>query len=109
MTLHKSFYFCLLLVSFFSIQNTFSQSRPLIADDYEAQSKWVDSIYAGMSLQEEVGQVLMVDVFFEFYLLFQINEFSIYSGPDKSLSFYFVLQPLQRRDFDPAWAAPCIP
>lgn len=63
MTLHKSFYFCLLLVSFFSIQNTFSQNRPLIADDYEAQSKWVDSIYAGMSLQEKVGQLFMVDVF----------------------------------------------
>lgn len=63
MKTHKSFYFCFLLVLFSLAQNTYSQSRPLIAEDYEAQSKWVDSIYSGMSLQEKVGQLFMVDVF----------------------------------------------
>ncbi|MGK0378391.1 glycoside hydrolase family 3 N-terminal domain-containing protein [Patiriisocius sp. Uisw_017] len=40
------------------------QINPLIVkDDYPAQRSWVDSIYNGMSLQEKVGQLFMVDVF----------------------------------------------
>lgn len=59
----KGFLFCLLIVSLFFFQSSFSQSRPLIAADHEQQRKWVDSIYDAMTLQEKVGQLFMVDVF----------------------------------------------
>nr|MBA3986775.1 beta-N-acetylglucosaminidase [Flavobacteriales bacterium] len=32
-------------------------------NDFENQQKWVDSIYAGMSLDQKVGQLFMVDLF----------------------------------------------
>jgi len=32
-------------------------------NDFENQQKWVDSIYAGMSLEQKVGQLFMVDLF----------------------------------------------
>ena len=57
----------ILTLFFFSnllfLQNSYSQSRPLIALDHELQRQWVDSIYDNMSLQEKVGQLFMVDVF----------------------------------------------
>ena len=63
MILQKSLNFPLLLILFFSFHFSYSQSRPLIAEEYELQKKWVDSIYEGMTLQEKVGQLFMVDVF----------------------------------------------
>ncbi|GAB2770133.1 glycoside hydrolase family 3 N-terminal domain-containing protein [Salinimicrobium soli] len=63
MKLIKSPFLSLLLVSLFFLQNAFSQSRPLIAEDHELQRKWVDSIYDQMSLEEKVGQLFMVDAF----------------------------------------------
>ena len=44
-------------------QISYSQSRPLIAEDVEQQRQWVDSIYDAMTLQEKVGQLFMIDVF----------------------------------------------
>ncbi len=55
----------LLVVSlfFFSI-SLFSQvTNPLLADDLEAQQKWVDSIYNALTLEEKIGQLYMVMVF----------------------------------------------
>lgn len=37
--------------------------NPLLANDIEAQQKWVDSIYNNMSLKERVGQLFMVQAF----------------------------------------------
>lgn len=37
--------------------------NPLLSDDIEAQQKWVDSIYDGMSLKERIGQLFMVQAF----------------------------------------------
>ncbi|PKQ44030.1 glycoside hydrolase family 3 N-terminal domain-containing protein [Confluentibacter flavum] len=36
--------------------------NPLLANDFIAQQKWVDSVYASMSLHEKVGQLFMVQV-----------------------------------------------
>ncbi|WP_100614549.1 glycoside hydrolase family 3 N-terminal domain-containing protein [Confluentibacter citreus] len=36
--------------------------NPLLAVDFIAQQKWVDSVYASMSLNEKVGQLFMVQV-----------------------------------------------
>ena len=54
----------LIVVSFFSILQIFSQSssNPLITQDTQAQKKWVDSVYNSMSLAEKVGQLYMVQV-----------------------------------------------
>ncbi|MFD2550957.1 glycoside hydrolase family 3 N-terminal domain-containing protein [Bizionia sediminis] len=38
-------------------------SSPLATSDFEAQQKWVDSIYNGMSLDEKIGQLFMVQAF----------------------------------------------
>ncbi|MGY5849377.1 glycoside hydrolase family 3 N-terminal domain-containing protein [Salegentibacter sp. F14] len=38
-------------------------THPLLANDAEAQRKWVDSVYAQMSLDEKIGQLFMVDVY----------------------------------------------
>ncbi|WP_053977789.1 glycoside hydrolase family 3 N-terminal domain-containing protein [Mangrovimonas xylaniphaga] len=37
--------------------------NPLLAENPVAQQKWVDSIYNGMSLEEKLGQLFMVQVF----------------------------------------------
>jgi len=52
---------CCLLFQF-----SFSQidlDNPLLADDLEAQQKWVDSIYESMTLKERIGQLFMVQVY----------------------------------------------
>ena len=44
----------------------FSQDEtpnPLLTEDAEAQMKWVDSIYNGMSVKERIGQLFMVQAF----------------------------------------------
>ncbi|WP_431136399.1 glycoside hydrolase family 3 N-terminal domain-containing protein [Psychroserpens mesophilus] len=38
-------------------------NHPLLAKDIQAQKKWVDSLYNGMSLKEKVGQLFMVRAF----------------------------------------------
>lgn len=47
----------------FSLSLLAQQTNPLIAEDYKAQKKWVDSIYSQMSLEEKVGQLFMIQVF----------------------------------------------
>ena len=40
------------------------ENNPLIVkDDFQNQKRWVDSIYAGMSVEEKMGQLFMVDIF----------------------------------------------
>lgn len=52
------------LFSLISVTCFAQQINPLIVkEDFENQKKWVDSIYNGMSLQEKMGQLFMVDVF----------------------------------------------
>ena len=36
---------------------------PLITSDWEAQEKWVDSVYTQMSSEEKIGQLFMVMAF----------------------------------------------
>lgn len=55
--------FSIFFLNLFFLQNSYSQSRPLIAVDHELQRRWVDSLYDSMTLQEKVGQLFMVDVF----------------------------------------------
>lgn len=54
------------LLFLISLHFVFSQTEtpnPLLVEDIELQQKWVDSIYNGLSLQEKVGQLFMVQVF----------------------------------------------
>jgi beta-N-acetylhexosaminidase len=53
----------LLYSSFYSAYTQNEIPNPLLADDIEAQQKWVDSLYDNMSLKERVGQLFMVQVF----------------------------------------------
>ncbi len=58
------FYSILLILFLFFSQTSFSQNNnPLIAENFEGQKAWVDSIYSNMTLHEKVGQLFMVDVF----------------------------------------------
>lgn len=40
-----------------------TSKNPLQTKDFEAQRKWVDSVYASMTLKEKVGQLFVVQVF----------------------------------------------
>src|SRR5690606_4371236 len=52
--------FCFLLI----LTALAQQRNPLrVANDYENQKRWVDSIYAKMTLEEKLGQLFMVDLF----------------------------------------------
>ncbi|HZW77912.1 MAG TPA: glycoside hydrolase family 3 N-terminal domain-containing protein [Flavobacteriaceae bacterium] len=52
--------FCFLLI----LPALAQQRNPLrVANDYENQKRWVDSIYAKMTLEEKLGQLFMVDLF----------------------------------------------
>src|SRR5690606_35045354 len=53
------------LILFFLITLcAFTQTpNPLLTADAEAQTKWVDSIYNSMTLEEKVGQLFMVQAF----------------------------------------------
>ncbi len=59
----KPLYFFLILVSSFNILQ--AQVDPLLANNIEAQEKWVDSVYNTLTLKQRVGQLFMVDVFSE--------------------------------------------
>lgn len=39
------------------------QANPLVSDDAQQQSKWVDSVYTKMTADEKIGQLFMVMVF----------------------------------------------
>ncbi|WP_100611432.1 glycoside hydrolase family 3 N-terminal domain-containing protein [Confluentibacter lentus] len=55
-----SIYLFFLFITFsISAQKT---ENPLLASDVKAQKKWVDSVYASMSLNEKVAQLFMVQV-----------------------------------------------
>jgi len=55
-----------LLFLFFCSYTLFSQNPdPLLASDFEAQMKWVDSTYTSLSLEEKIGQLFMVMAFSE--------------------------------------------
>ncbi len=55
--------FTIIVFSLF-IFSTYSQTskNPLLVKDAKAQKKWVDSVYASLSLAEKVGQLFMVQV-----------------------------------------------
>ena len=38
---------------------------PLVTADWEAQEKWVDSVYSQMSTEEKIGQLFMIMAFSE--------------------------------------------
>ncbi len=59
--MRKIFITALLLIT--ALQ-TFAQlnNNPLLTSDPDAQKKWVDKLYASMSLEEKVGQLYMVQV-----------------------------------------------
>ncbi|UKM64141.2 serine hydrolase [Flavobacteriaceae bacterium GSB9] len=52
-------FFLFFLVSFVHSQVGIN---PLLADDVNAQKKWVDSVYSSLTLQEKVGQLYMIQV-----------------------------------------------
>ncbi len=37
--------------------------NPLLTNDFEAQQAWVEKTYSGMTLEEKIGQLFMVDIF----------------------------------------------
>lgn len=47
----------------FSLPILSQNINPLATKDFEAQQKWVDSVYHSMTLKEKVGQLYMVQVF----------------------------------------------
>lgn len=59
----KLAHFLFLLFFVFNLPLFGQQANPLIAEDFRAQRKWVDSIYSRMSLEEKVGQLFMVQIF----------------------------------------------
>ena len=54
----------IILITFLFALPVVSQTtnNPLLTGDYEAQKKWVDSLYSSMTLAEKVGQLYMVQV-----------------------------------------------
>ena len=55
---------CLLLILLILSQFVWGQvNDPLKTEDYEAQSKWVDSVYNRLTLKERIGQLFMVQAF----------------------------------------------
>lgn len=51
------------LIAIFSILSLGYSQNPLATKDVTAQTKWVDSIYNSMTLEEKVGQLFMVRAF----------------------------------------------
>ena len=54
----------IIFIALFSFTLSVAQTtkNPLLTSDYAAQKKWVDSLYASMTLEEKVGQLYMVQV-----------------------------------------------
>lgn len=57
-------YFIAVLVSLIFTPPGYAQiQNPLLTKDFEAQRKWVENRYEGMSLEERIGQLFMVDLY----------------------------------------------
>ena len=52
-----------LLLLFTSTFVSAQSNHPLATKDYQAQEKWVDSVYNSMTIKEKIGQLYMVQVF----------------------------------------------
>ncbi|WP_347926190.1 glycoside hydrolase family 3 N-terminal domain-containing protein [Pontimicrobium sp. SW4] len=52
-----------LLLLFSCVFASAQSNHPLATKDYEAQQKWVDSVYNSMTLKERIGQLYMVQIF----------------------------------------------
>ncbi len=52
-----------LLLLFICASLSAQSNHPLAAKDFEAQQKWVDSVYNSMTLKEKIGQLFMPMVF----------------------------------------------
>ena len=61
--MHSKRYFVFLLLFIFSAISFAQQTYPLYVNDIPAQRKWVDSLYNGMTVDQKVGQLFMVDLF----------------------------------------------
>lgn len=59
---HRIILIVITLMAIFS-SHTFYAQNPLFVDDLQQQRKWVDSVYKGMTLDEKIGQLFMIDVF----------------------------------------------
>jgi beta-glucosidase-like glycosyl hydrolase/CubicO group peptidase (beta-lactamase class C family) len=51
------------ILSFSNIAIGQDAKSPLLTQDFEAQQKWVDSIYSAMTIEEKIGQLYMIQVF----------------------------------------------
>ena len=58
-------YIFLFLIFSFSLFCFSQNPDPLLSKDVQAQQKWVDSIYNGMTLKEKIGQLFMIQVYSE--------------------------------------------
>lgn len=59
----RLYFSLLILLSFFSKSIAQGAVHPLITQDFEAQQKWVDSVYNSLSLKEKIGQLFIPMVF----------------------------------------------
>ena len=59
----KKLLFSVFFFAFIYMINGQQVNPLLVADDIENQQKWVDSVYASMTLEEKFGQLFMVDLF----------------------------------------------
>src|SRR5690554_3483677 len=59
----KKLLFSVFFFAFIFMINGQQVNPLLVADDIENQQKWVDSVYASMTLEEKFGQLFMVDLF----------------------------------------------
>ncbi len=58
------FYFTTVLFLIFITPGVMAQvQNPLLTKDFEAQRAWVEKVYSGMTLEERIGQLFMVDLF----------------------------------------------
>ncbi len=53
----------LIVLIFQSTPAQVENTNPLLAENIEAQQKWVDSIYSSLTLEERIGQLFMVQAF----------------------------------------------
>jgi beta-glucosidase-like glycosyl hydrolase len=57
-------YKILIFICICFLSNAFSQNLdPLFTEDYKAQDHWVDSIMKGMTVEEKIGQLFMVQAY----------------------------------------------
>lgn len=61
--MHNKRYLVILLLFLVTAVTYAQQSYPLYVNDIPAQRKWVDSLYNGMTVDQKVGQLFMVDLF----------------------------------------------